>query len=859
MNWRTLGSLAWRESRSARRRLLLATSSITLGVAALVAIDSFAANVTRSVREQSRTLLGGDIALASRRAMPDTARLILDSLERAGFTVARETSFPAMAVATNTGATRLVQVRAVSDSFPLYGGITTQPAGRWQLLHGQAVAVVDPALLVALDVRVGDTVSIGLGRFVIAAVVRDAPGVPEFAQVLGPRVFIPERYAPETQLLVMGSTSQHEAFIRAPDSPAPLARELRNRLRASGVRVRTAEDAERGLTEAIDQLRQFVGIVGMVALLLGGLGVASGVHAFVARKIDTVAILRCLGATSRQVLVMYVAQAAAMGLVGAALGAAAGVLVQMALPSLTSDLLPVDVQPRPEPRAILLGIGIGAWVSLIFALRPLLALRHVSPLQTLRRDVDSSILRWRRDLAGVLVTAAIAGTLLVIALTRASNARTAAVIAAATAGCIAVLMASAALLSWVARRLVRPRWPYVVRQGLSNLYRPGNQTRAVVLALGFGALLVTTLQIVQQSVLRRFDFAAQSTRANVVMFDVQEDQAAPLDSLLAAQQAELIQRVPIVTMRIAQVAGRQASEFLTESGDPVPSESDTLRSDGDRPRRWALRWEYRSTYRDSLTGGERVVDGEWFGGRTRQPEGMAEVSLEEGVARDLRVGVGDTITWNVQGVEIPTRVTSIREVTWARFEPNFLAVFRPGALDDAPKQYVFVGRTEGSEATALLQRAVVARFPNVSSIDLSLVRQTIDQIVGRVSAAIRFLAILSLAMGVPVMLSAIAATRRERLRDAVLLKTLGATRRVVARILTAEYAALGLLGSLTGVVLATAAGWALVRYVFKLPFAAVLVWPLAIAATMTLLTLAIGLLGARDVFARTPMDALREN
>lgn len=845
MSWRTLGSLAWRESRSARRRLLLATSSITLGVAALVAIDSFAANVSRSVREQSRTILGGDIALGSRRGLSDTVSTLLDSLEREGHVIARETAFPAMAVLPRSGATRLSQVRAVSDSFPLYGDITTEPAGRWPLLRTEAVAIVDPGLLIALDAAVGDTVAIGLGRFVIAATVRDAPGVPEFAQVIGPRVFIPARYAPETQLLVFGSTSQHEAFIRTTENPADLARDLRARLRAEGVRVRSAEDAERGLTEAIDQLRQFVGIVGMVALLLGGLGVASGVHAFVARKIDTAAILRCVGASSRQVLAMYVSQAAVMGVIGAAIGALLGVAVQLALPGLAAGLLPVDVTPRPEPRAILLGLGVGAWVALIFALRPLLALRHVSPLQTLRRDVDSRVLRMGRDPAGIAVTLTIVASVLGIAFARTSEPRAALAMAGGTAAAIALLMASAWLLSWLARRFVRARWPYVVRQGLSNLYRPGNQTRAVMLALGFGAFLVTTLQVVQTSVLRRFDFAAAASRANTVFFDVQEDQIGGLDSLVRASGAEVLQSVPIVTMRIASVGERRAREML----------ADTNRAPGQG--RWALRWEYRSTYRDSTTAGERIVEGEWFSA-TSPADGIAELSLEQDIARDLRVKVGDVIVWDVQGVEIPARVTSLREVTWARFEPNFFAVFRPGSLDAAPKQFVMVGRTAGQAATATLQRAVVARYPNISSIDLSLIRETVDRIVGRVSAAIRFLAVLGLVMGIPVMLSAIAATRRERVREAVLLKTLGATRGVVARIMAAEYFALGLLGSLTGVLLATAAAWGLVHFVFELPFAAALVWPAAIVLAMTGLTVVIGMLGAREVFARTPMEALRD-
>ncbi|CAN5265169.1 ABC transporter permease [soil metagenome] len=845
MSWRTLGSLAWRESRSARRRLLLATSSITLGVAALVAIDSFAANVSRSVREQSRTILGGDISLRSRRGLGDTVTQLLDSLEREGHAIARETSFPAMAVLPRSGATRLSQVRAVTDSFPLYGGITTEPAGRWPLLRSEAVAIVDPGLLIALDAAVGDTLAIGLGRFVIAATVRDAPGVPEFAQVLGPRVFIPARYAPETQLLVLGSTSEHEAFIRTTEDPAPLVRDLGARLRAEGVRVRSAEDAERGLTEAIDQLRQFVGIVGMVALLLGGLGVASGVHAFVARKIDTAAVLRCLGASSGQVLSMYVSQAAIMGVIGAAIGAVLGVGVQMVLPTLATGLLPVDVTPRPEPRAILLGLGVGAWVALIFALRPLLALRHVSPLQTLRRDVDSTVLRMSRDPAGLFVTLTIVASVLGIAYARASEPRFALAIAGGTAGAIVLLMGSAWLLSWLARRFVRARWPYVVRQGLSNLHRPGNQTRAVMLALGFGAFLVTTLQVVQSSVLRRFDFAAAETRANTVFFDVQEDQVAGLDSLVRSGGAEVLQSVPIVTMRIASIGERRASEML----------ADTNRAPGQG--RWALRWEYRSTYGDSLRSGNRIVDGEWFSA-TPPADGIAEVSLEQDIAGDLRVRVGDVITWDVQGVEIASRVTSLREVTWARFEPNFFVIFRPGALDAAPKQFVIVGRTDGPAATARLQRTVVASYPNISSIDLSLVRETVDRIVSRVSAAIRFLAVLGLAMGIPVMLSAIAATRRERVREAVLLKTLGATRGVVARIMAAEYFALGLLGSLTGVLLATVAAWGLVHFVFELPFAAALVWPAAIVVTMTALTMVIGMLGAREVFARTPMDALRD-
>jgi putative ABC transport system permease protein len=846
-SWRALASLAWRESRTTRRRLLYASSSITLGVAALVAIDSFAANVTRSVREQSRTLLGGDVAISARRAFSPEVDRMVDSLAESGFRIARETTFPAMAVLRRSGATRLVQVRAVSERYPLYGTITTTPAGRWQSLKSEAAAVVDPTLLVALDARVGDTISVGLAQFVLAAVVRDAPGLPELATVIGPRVFIPARYLPETQLLVFGSTGRHEALVRTPGGGADhLATALRARFRGTDVRVRTAEQVEEDLTEAVDQLRQFIGVVGMVALLLGGIGVASGVHAFVARKIDTVAVLRCVGATGSQVLTMYVTQAAVMGVAGAVLGAMLGVLVQVALPRLAQGFLPVDVAVRLEPSAILLGIAVGAWVALIFALRPLLRLRHISPLQTLRRDVDAQVLRGRRrDLGEIVVTLAIVASVLAVSFARATDATAAIAIALGTATAIGALLASGGGLSALARRLVRAHWPYTVRQGLSNLHRPGNQTRPVVLALGFGAFLVTVVQLVQANMLRRFDVAAAATGVNVVFFDVQDDQTGGLDSLLREDGQQVLQQVPVVQMRLAALGSRRVADLL----------ADTARAG--KPWRWALRWEYRSTYRDSLTTGERIVEGRWFSGPLH-PD-TAQISLEEDLANDLDVGVGNVITWDVQGTEIPARITSLRKVTWTRFEPNFFAVFRPGTLDTAPKQFVFTARTAGSSATERLQRTVVARYPNISSVDLSLVRRTVDTIVARVTTAVRFLAALSLLMGVPVILSAVAATRRDRIRESVLLKTLGATRATVIRILAAEYAALGILGSMTGVILAAAAAWALVHYVFKLPFALSLSAPLVIAAAMTALTVTIGMLAAREVFSRTPMDALREN
>ena len=839
--------LAWRESHTARRRLLLYMSSIALGVAALVAIDSFAGNVGRSVRDQSRALVGGDVQFSARGAFSRGAKSFLDSLGRSGTRVARTTGFASMGLAPRTGRTRLVQVRAVEAGYPFYGTVTTLPAGRWAGLQQGPRALVDRALLVALDAEVGDTLALGYGRFVIDGTIVNVPGDPGIAAVLGPRVYIPARYLAETQLLGFGARAEYEAVARFP-AGVDANRFVRTRqaeFEKLGLRARTVADTERGLTQAVDRLGDFLSIVGLIALLLGGVGVASGVGAFVARKLDTVAVLRCLGATSRQVLFVYVTQAAIMGLAGAGAGVLLGLALQFAIPRVLGDFLPVDVVVRPEPVAILSGLLVGLWVALVFALRPLLGLRRVSPLQAIRRDVDPAAARARGfDWTTRLVDVAVGASVLALAVNRTGRWREGAGITVAIFGALLVLWLSATAVTWLARRFVRAGWPYVVRQGFANLYRPGSQTRAVTLALGFGAFLVSTIYLARGNLLADLDLRTAAARANVLFFDVQEDQAAPLDSTVRARGFTAPGGLtPIVTMRVAEVNGRATAALL----------ADTSR----KKAPWPLRREYRSTYRTTIGTAERVVEGAFFTDEGA-PGIETEVSLEVGVARELGVGLGDRITWDVSGRRVPTRVTSLRQVEWARFEPNFFVVFQPGALRTAPKQFVLLARVPGEENVARLQRDVVTRYPNVASVDLSLVQRTVGTIVERVSLAVRFLGAFCLAIGIPVLFSAVAATRRDRLRDAVLLKTLGATRAQVRRILLAEYAALGVLGALAGMVLSFGGAWGLAKYVFKQPFRPDWGAALGVAAILTLVTVMIGLLTGRDAYRETPMAAIRE-
>lgn len=851
MSMRTaqLLGLAWRESRTARRRLLLYMSSISLGVAALVAIDSFASNTQRSVREQARALLGGDIALTSRQNYPKPVVLALDSLHKEGVGLAQVSTFASMALVPRTGATRLAQIRAVTPGYPFYGEILTSPAGEWARLQTGRFALVDPALLIALDAHVGDTLALGFARFVISGTLVSVPGDVAVTSAIGPRVYIPERYITETSLLLFGSRVEHETVVKLTKElpPQRFIFRFKDRLQASGVRYRTAAQTEFNLTEAVEQLRDFLSVIGLVALLLGGIGVASGVNAFVMRKIDTVAILRCLGATSRQVLAIYLLQAAVMGLVGAAIGALLGIALQLALPNVLADFLPVDVAVSLEPSAVGMGLVVGLWVALAFALRPLIALRNVSPLQTLRRESDADALRGARfDPIRVLVALGIVLSIAGLGVARAETVRQGLGFSVAIGLAVALLYAAASAMSVGARHVVRPSWPFVLRQGVASLYRPGNQTRAVVLALGFGVFLMSTVYQVQYNLLRSVSVKLDASRANVVFFDVQDDQGAPLDSLIRAHGQTVVQRTPMVPMKIAGINGVASAQIV----------GDTTRG---RRRRagWVMRREFRSTYRDNIVPSERILAGR-FHTRGSPVGSLPEVSVDKGIFDDLKLALGDTITWDVQGVRIATRVTSVREVNWTRFEPNFFIVFEKRALQDAPKQFVILADVRGTNSVPRLQRDVVGLFPNVSSLDLTLIQQTVGRVLDKVTAAIRFMAGLSLALGIPVLFSAVSATRRERLREGVLLKVLGATRRQVGRIMLSEYLLLGALGSLVGIVLSVGGAWGLMRFMFKQPFQPAVLPALAVALVMIGVSVSIGLLTGRDVFRETPMAALRE-
>jgi putative ABC transport system permease protein len=859
---RSLAALAWRDTRTTRRRLVLSMSSIAIGVAALVAVDSYSADVIRSIHVQARSLLGADLSVSAPRALPPAALAWLDSLRTRGASEAHVTTFSSMAVggslADGGQGTRLVQVRAMGPGAPFYGTIETSPPDRWKELQDGPFAIVDSALLIALDAKIGDTLSLGYARFAIIATLRNVPGDVGVASALGPRVYIPDRYLAATQLLTYGSRAEYETLVRLPNAfdADALIKSHRQLFDSLQVRARSVADTERSLTKSIEQLGRFLGLVGLIALLLGGTGVASALRAYMAEKIDAIAVLRCLGASASQVVWLFVIEAAGLGLAGAVMGVVLGVGAQLLLPHVLGSFIPVDVAPQLEWFPVVSGLALGTWVGVLFALGPVLGVRNVAPLQVLRRDDQSANNAPRpawRDPPRVIAALVLAASVVAVCIARADSTMVGLWMSAGISAAIGATWLAAFACARLAIRLARLPWPFIVRHGITNVDRPGNQTRPVVLALGFGAFLLGTLALVQGNLLRQLSNAATASAANLAFFDVQTDQAAPLDSLLRSRDLPVLSRVPIVPMRIAAYRSRKP-----------PARERAVRGDSGggataatRPS-WAVRREYRSSYRDSVTTSEKIVAGKWWTSDGPDAGGVFEISLEQSLAEELGVSVGDTITWDVQGVRIRTRITSLREVEWTRFEPNFFVVFQPAALREAPQSYVVLTRVNDDASRARVQRDVVVRFANVSTIDLTLIENAVGRILDRVSLAVRFMALFSVATGVLVLVSAIAASRRQRVRESVLLKTLGATRPQIVRMLFTEYALLGAIGSLAGIVLAVGGGWAAVHFIFKTPFVVTPLSLVAVAAATMVLTVITGLLAARDVFSETPMAALRE-
>lgn len=851
---RTALRLARAETRRARGTLSFCILAVALGVLAITAVRSLSEGLRSSIEGQAQRLMGADLMISGSTPLTSgTAAELVSELALSGARAAPSIRFYSMLARSEdkppAKKTQIVRVRAIGSGFPFYGSIDSAPPGQLERLRDIPSVLVDPAVARALALVPGDRVRLGeLETTVLGEFVR-TPGTPAAEFSMAPYVFIHERFVDATGLLARGSRVQYEQmFALPPGSSAEVWKERHwNEAVDAHLTLRTSREAAGNVRRFLGRLSGFMTVASLVTLFLGALGIGSAMHAFMSKKLDHAAVLRCLGATSRDLFFVFSLLSLGVGLAGSALGALIGSLIPPLLAnvsrSLASGFLPAELVLEPSLVPALHGLGAGLVSTFAFTLVPIWRTSAVAPLRVLRRVTEGARPLGSARWAGALGMGAALLSVFVLSLIETGSLRVGVGFTLAAASALLVLYVLSKLVTAVALRL-GPRLPgFHLRQGVANLHRPGNQTSAVIVAVGMGFVLLGTLLILQRSLGQLLAFEQRDDLPNLFVLDVQPEQRSGVETTLAGAGAERIETSPMISARIGAVNGRQVERRNIERDDVQRTWQDRMRTR-----------EYFLSYRGELLPSEAITAGRFWSGVPSR----TEASVEEGLAENLDIELGDELTLDIQGIPLQAVVTSFREIRWQSLRPNSMILLSPGEIDAAPKMYVASAYVPGAEARQSLQSRLVAEHSNLTVIDAAEAAQTVLSILGRISSVFTVLGALSVLAGAVILGGAISAGRFAREREAMLFKVLGASRSDLRRILGAEYVTLALLGTASGWFLAEVIGRVTVPALFEarasVPYAALAALAFGAVALNTLVAVFVG----RRVSQRTPLSVLRE-
>lgn len=830
--------MAWRDGRQHVRRLVLFMMSLVTGIAAVVSIQSLNRTLQGELDRNARELLGADVVVNASRAIDSSFYRLLDSASEA---VTRDAEMASMVMFYPHRQTRLVKLWALGDEFPFFGTIQTQPPNARQQLRQPGYALVDESLATQYEISSGDSLRIGTRQFTVAGVVQKIPGSGEFSATLAPAVYISFHELDSTGLVQFGSRVRYRAYVRtgSEEATSRLVTRLDSEVKSYSYSYETVRDRKESLGQAFQGVYRFFSLLAFMALLLGCLGIASSVHLYVQEKRNDVAILRCLGARAGQAFQIFFLQVLVLGVLGSWLGAWLGVGVQQVIPFVLGPYFPVDVAMAVSWRSILEGVALGILVSLIFTLLPLLSIRQVPPLVVLRA---SAVTASRVSTGKILVWALLWAFPIAVAWYQTRDLVIAVAFVLAVAFLLAALGGIASGLLVLLRKFFPWQAPFVWRHALASLFRPHNQTTVLMVSIGLGAFVISVLSITQHSLLREVEIGGGRNQSNTILFDIQSSQKEGVEQLMRDEHLPVHQLVPIVTCRLQTWKGREVSTLAQGDSVGIPE--------------WALMREYRVSYRDSLHVSESLLSG-----RLQSYDvatGRIGVTISEGMNETLKLALGDSLVFDVQGVPIPVVIDGVRKVNWPRDPPNFIFVFPSGVLEEAPQIWVAATRIEEEGTAARFQQKLVLLFPNVSLIDLRLVLATLEQLFSKVSMAIRFLALFSVITGLVVLTGTVINSRYVRIRENVLLRTLGARTHQLTRMLLIEYIYLGFFSGLAGVVFSWGAGWILCTYFFEIAFSPATAETLIVLIAVVAVTAGIGWMSTRTVVQAPPLQVLRK-
>ena len=828
--------MAWRDAKASRVRLLLFMASIILGIAAVVSIQLFSTNLKDNIQIQSKALMGADYIIDSRQLPTERAKVIIDSLKPN----ASEVNFVSMIAFPKNGGTKLVKVRGLDGDFPFYGTIDTEPTSAADTYQDLGGALVDATLLLQFNIKPGDSIKVGELTLPISGALKAIPGSTAISSSVAPTIVIPYRFIDNTALLQFGSRKEYQYFYKVSDTLNldTFERKIGPMLDAENADLDTHTSTSRRLGRRYDNVGKFLNLAAFIALLLGCIGIASSVHIYIKEKLKAIAILKCMGASRVQSFLIFLIQISGIGIIGGLIGSLIGIGIQELFPYILKDFLPFNVEISISAQPIIMGIFLGFLMSVLFALLPLLRTWYVSPLAVLRVDENASqepkIVRY-----GVFT--AILIFLFLFSYWLLEDFVYALGFVVATFITFIILAGIALLCIRLIRRFFPKQWGFTARQSLLNLFRPNNQTVVLVVAIGLGTFLISTLYFTKDILLSKTEVGSNADSANIIILDVQSEQRDAVVSSISSQELPIVDNIPLVTMRMHRIKDQLVSDI----------KQDTTR----QIRGWILNHEFRTTYRDTLIPSEELLEGKWTPSlKTGEP---VVISISDNLAADAKVTVGDKIVFNVQGVLMETTVGSIRKVDWGRIQLNFTIVFPKGVLEQAPQFNVITTAVPNAVASANLQRDLVAQYPNVSIIDLRQVYTIIEDILDKVSWIINFMAFFSILTGIIVLIGSVRTSKYQRIKESVLLRTLGAKNTQILKITAFEYIFLGLLGSLVGILLALISSLFLALFVFKEAFVPSLIPFLIFLPGITLLVLGIGLSNIQTVLRSSPLEVLR--
>jgi len=842
-----------REARAARGRLVFFTLCLAIGVAAVVGVSALVAAIESSLRSESRDLLAADLRVSARRELPDELTEFFAGIEHRRTNV---TEMAAMASTFGDGdeRSRLVELKIVEGRYPFYGRLVLDPPSRLDdaiAALGDDAVYCAPDLLSGIGAGVGDTISIGGAEFRVAGKVVDEPDRLDFALTLGPRVFLSAAGFARTDLGASQNRVQYRALYkltgdRTHDELEELEDDIEDLVEGGWMRVSTHTEAQPTVRRALGRVEDYLGLVALLSLLLGGVGVSQIVRAWLAGRTQAVAVMRCLGFRAREVAAVYLGNVLVLALIGCAVGGVLGALLPWGVRALAPELFQGAGGVLFQPWAVARGIGLGVLIAMVFCVPPLASVWRVPPAAVLRAEAAPLPSPWSVRLGAPLV---LGFGVLWSARAQGGEWLHAWVFAGGLLVLTGLLWGGARVAMWAAGRVARGggRLGPTVAHGLTALGRPGQGTTGAVVALGLGVLVVLAMLLVERELSRALREALPEDAPSIFLVDVQPHQWDGIEAELEGAGARSIDAVPVLMARLRAINGLTIDELMDERR-AIARETGRRRGRG----RWVLTREQRLTWRAELPADNEIVAGELWS----DPD-ADEVSLEEGFADDLGVELGDVLRFDVQGIEVELKVTSIRTVDWASFAINFFLVAEPGVLDEAPHMQLAAARVEPPSAELTLQNDVARAYPNVTFLRVRPILEKLAGVLERIALGVRALGSFTILTGLVILAGAVGATALRRGREAALLKTLGVTRAGVTRLFAIEYALVGLVAGAIGAVGALVLAEAFLEYVLELggevPLTSV---PLAAVVTAALATVS-GLAASVRALRVRPLETLR--